>query len=109
MASDRKSAKARFAYSIQVGSPLESDSTLVQMARSQGEGIRKWWEGGVYELSYVKEAIDGVWKIQRLDIVTLSRADYKPGRSYAKPISVSQFSKVYPHEPAGPDRLITRA
>ena len=109
IASDRKSAKASFTYSIQVGSPLKSDSTLVQMARSQGEGIQKWWEGGVYELSYVKAAIDGVWKIQGLEFVTLSRADYKPGRSYAKPISVNQFSKVYPYEPAGPDRLITKA
>lgn len=106
IASDQKSAKARFSYSIQVGSPLESDSTLVQMARSQGEGIQKWWEGGVYELSYVKGIKEGSWKIQRLEYKTLSRADYKPGRSYAKEISIPQFAKVDPKDPVGPDRLV---
>ncbi len=105
IAPDQRSAKARFTYSIQVGAPIDSDSVLVQMARLQGEGIRKWWEGGVYELSYVNDAING-WKIERLEYKTLAKADYKPGRPYAKPISVPLFSKVYPAEPFGPDRLV---
>jgi hypothetical protein len=105
IAPDQKSAKARFIYSIQVGAPIDSDSVLVQMARLQGEGIRKWWEGGVYELSYVNDAAKG-WKIARLEYKTMAKADYKPGRSYAKPISVPMFSSVYPAEPFGPDRLI---
>jgi hypothetical protein len=104
---DRRSAMARFTYSIQVGTPLKSDLQLVKMARLQGEGIMKWWEGGVYEVSYVKEPKDGNWRIKRLEYRALSKADYKPGRSYAKPISVSPFSKVYPEDQAGPDRLIT--
>jgi hypothetical protein len=104
-APDQKSAKAMFTYSIQVGAPIDSDSTLVKMARLQGEGIRKWWEGGVYELSYVNDAVKG-WKIDRLEYKTMAKADYKPGRSYAKPISVPMFSKVYPAEPFGPDRLV---
>jgi hypothetical protein len=102
---DQKSAKARFAYSIQVGAPIDSDSTLVKMARLQGEGIRRWWEAGVYEVSYVNDAAKG-WKIERLEYMTLAKADYKPGMSYAKPISVPMFSKVYPVEPSGPDRLV---
>jgi len=105
VAPDQKSAKARFSYSVQVGAPIESNSTLVQMARLQGEGILKWWEGGVYELAYVKD-INGNWKIKKLEYRTLSRADYKPGRSYAKDISVPQFTKVYPKDPSGPDRLV---
>ena len=109
VAMDRKSAKARFTYSIRVGSPMDSDSVLVQMARLHGEGIRKWWEGGVYDVSYVKDARDGNWKMKRLEYKTLSRADYSPGGSYAKPISVPRFSKVYPHDPEGPDRLIKSA
>jgi len=109
VAPDRWSARAGFSYSIQVGSPIVSDSLLVKMARLQGEGIQKWWEGGVYALSYIKDAGDGTWKIKRLEYKTLSRADFKPGRSYAKPISVCRFSKVYPDDPAGPDRLITQA
>ena len=106
VASDQKSAKARFSYSIQVGTPICSESLLVKMARLQGEGIQKWWEGGVYELSYVKDIKDGSWKIKRLEYKTLSRADYRPGRSYAKVISVPQFSKVYPKNLEGPDRLV---
>jgi hypothetical protein len=102
---DLKSARASLTYSIQAGTPIESDSLLVKMARLQGEGIQKWWEGGVYELAYVKD-IDGNWKIKKLEYRTLSRADYKPGRSYAGDISVPQFSKIYPKDPAGPDRLI---
>ena len=105
VASDQKSAKARLSYSIQVGVPIESDSLLVKMARLQGEGIQRWWEGGVYELSYVKSVRDG-WKIKRLEYRTLSKANYKPGRSYATPISVPGFSKIYPADPAGPDRLV---
>jgi hypothetical protein len=106
---DCKSATARFSYSIQVGTPIESDSLLIKMARLQGEGIMKWWEGGTYEVSYVKANKGGSWKIKGLEYKTLSRADYRPGRSYAKPISVPQFSKVYPHDPAGPDRLVKSA
>ncbi len=106
VASDQITAKARLTYSIQVGVPIESDSLLVKMARLQGEGIRKWWEGGVYELSYVKESKDGNWKIKKLEYKTFSRADYKQGRSYAKDIFVAEFTAVYPEAPAGPDRLV---
>ena len=104
---DCKSAKARFTFSIQVGTPLESDLQLVRMARLQGEGIMKWWEGGIYKVAYVKNIEDGNWKIERLEYRILSKADYKPGRTYAKPISVPSFSKVYPEDQAGPDKLIT--
>ena len=104
---DLKSAKSGFTYSIQVGSPIKSDSQLVKMARLQGEGIMKWWEGGVYEVAYVNNIKDGNWKIKRLEYRVLSKADYRPGRTYAKPISVPSFSKVYPKEPTGPDKLIT--
>ena len=104
---DLKSAKAGFTYSIQIGSPIKSDSQLVKMARLQGEGIMKWWEGGIYEVAYVKDIKDGNWKIRRLEYRVLSRADYRPGRTYAKPVSVSSFSKVYPEDQTGPDKLIT--
>ena len=103
---DMKSAKAGFTYSIQAGIPIDSDSTLVKMARIQGEGIMKWWEGGVYELSYLKNSKDGCWKIKGLEYRDLSRADYKPGKACAKPISVPKFSNVYPDDPSGPDRLV---
>jgi hypothetical protein len=109
VAADRRSARARFSYSMQVGTPIISDSQLIKMARLHGEGIMKWWEGGIYEISYVKDVRYGDWKIQRLEHRVLSKADYRPGRSHARPISVPPFSKAYPEDPAGPDRLITPA
>ena len=105
VAPDRKSAKAQFPYSMQVGTPLISDLPLLDMARLQGQGILQWWEGGIHEISYVKEG--DAWKIVRLEYRVLSKANYKPGRSYAKPISVPQFSEAYPKNPTGPDKLIT--
>jgi len=100
---DRKSATGKFPYSMQVGTPMAGDSSLVQMARLQGEGIVKWWEGGVQHVHYVKEGKG--WKIKRLEYRVVSTADYRPGRSYARPIEVPAFTKTYPLDPAGPDRL----
>jgi hypothetical protein len=105
VAQDRQSAKAQFPYSMQVGTPLVSELPLLEMMRQQGQGIWQWWEGGIHDVSYVKE--ENAWKIRRLEYRLLSRADYKPGRSYARPISVPQFSEVYPGNPSGPDKLIT--
>ena len=105
VAPDRKSAKAQFPCSIQVGAPITSDLPHLEMARLQGQGILQWWEGGAHEVSYVKER--GVWKIRRLEYRITSKADYKPGRPYSKPISVPQFSEAYPKNPNGPDKLIT--
>ena len=102
---DYKTAKAQFPFSVQVGTPMVSDSVLVKMARLQGGGTMRWWEGGMYRVSYVKDAGDKGWKIKNLEFRTMAQADYKPGRSYVKPISTPRFSKVYPANPIGPDRL----
>lgn len=83
---DRLSAKAVFPYSIQVGMQIETETSLASMARLHGEGVRTWWEGGVYEISYARAAVDRNWLIRRLEYRTLSRADYRPGRSYARAI-----------------------
>ena len=103
---DRKTAKAQFPFSIQVGAPIISDSVLFKMARLQGGGTMKWWERGTYKLSYIRDTKDGSWKIKKLEFQTLSKADYKPGHSSAKPIEFPLFSKTYPEDPAGPDRLV---
>ena len=84
---DLRSAKAMFPYSIQVGTPIETESSLAAMARLHGEGVRTWWEGGVYRINYKKDSA-GLWKMTRLEYNTLSRADYRPGKRYALPISV---------------------
>jgi hypothetical protein len=107
VAADRLSASARFPYSIQVGAPIASDSSLVQMARLHGEGIMKWCESGIYEISYAKDIKDGNWKIKRLEYRVMSSTDYRPGKSHARLISVPLFAKSYPEDPAGPDRLVS--
>jgi hypothetical protein len=88
VAADRRSASAQFHYSIQVGTPMAPDSQLVQMARLHGGGIAHRCEGGIYDVSYVKDARDGSWKIWRLEHRALSQTDYRPGKAYANPISV---------------------
>jgi hypothetical protein len=103
VAPDRNSAKARFHFSMQVGTPIISDSQLVQMARLQGQGILQWWEGGICEISYVKER--DIWRIQRLDYRVTGQAKYTPGWAYSKPIVVPIFSNTYPENPTGPDKL----
>ncbi len=103
---DRRSAKAVFPYSIQVGMPFETETSLAAMARPHGEGVRTWWEGGVYRITYRKDMADGRWKIGRLEYDTLSRADYRSGRSYARPISVALFARCFPEDQQGPDALV---
>jgi hypothetical protein len=104
VSADRLSASGQFPYSMQVGTPMTGDSSPVQMARLQGEGIVKWWEGGTCEVSYVK--VDSAWKISRLEYRVISKANHKPGRTNAKPIDVPAFSSVFPVNPIGPDRLV---
>jgi hypothetical protein len=103
VAVDRRTATGKFPYSMQVGTPMTANSSLVEMARLQGEGIVKWWEGGICDASYSRAGES--WKINRLEYRAASKADYKPGRTYAKPIDVPAFSSVFPKNPTGPDRL----
>lgn len=105
VAPDRLSATAVFPYSIQVGAPIESDSSLVSMARLHGEGARTWWEGGAYHVACHRDTTDDRWRIRRLEYRTLARADYRPGRSYAAPIAVSRLSACFPGDRLGPDAL----
>jgi hypothetical protein len=101
---DLRSAVAVFPYSIQVGMPFETETSLAAMARLHGEGVRTWWEGGVYRVHYRKD-VAGDWKISRLEYDTLSRADYRSGKSYAQPISVSRLATRFPADQLGPDDL----
>ena len=65
VAEDRKSAKGQFPYCMQVGKPMTGKSSLIDMARLQGEGVIKWREAGIHETSFVKEGNN--WKIRRLE------------------------------------------
>lgn len=105
VAADLKTAKAAFTYSIQAGAPFETESSLAAMARLHGEGVRTWWEGGVYEVSYRKDVV-GSWKISRLQYNTLSRADYRTGKGYAQPIAIERLAARFPADLQGPDLLV---
>lgn len=107
VAPDRKSARARFHCFMQAGAPIASKSSLMEMARLQGQGVMQWWEGGIYDNSYVKEG--DIWKIKRLDYRAMWQADYALGWSYAIPGCIPPFSKTYPEDPTGPDKLIPPA
>jgi hypothetical protein len=104
VAADRSAASCQFPYSMQVGEPMTGNSSLVEMARLQGGGIVKWWEGGICEASYTK--VGESWKIRRLEYRAVSKADYRPGQTHAKPIDIPAFSKTYPRNPTGPDKLV---
>ena len=106
VAPDQKSAKAVFTYSIQVGAPIDSDSLIVKMSRLHGEGVVRWWEGGIYKVSYARDINKKSWKMDKLEYRVLSAADYKPGRSTAKSISIHPFTNLFPADPFGPDRLV---
>jgi carotenoid cleavage dioxygenase len=93
VAPDRLTANAVFPYSIQAGTPIDSESSLASMARLHGEGVRTWWEGGAYHVTYRKDATEGRWTISRLEYRTLARADYRPGRTYAAPLSVAPVTE----------------
>jgi len=95
VSADLRSATAEFPYSIQVGVPVESENSLASMARLHGEGVQTWWEGGAYTAAYAKDAVDGRWKISRLEYNTVARADYRAGRSYATPLAMSPLSARY--------------
>ncbi len=106
VSADRLSARARFTYSILAGVPVETASSLARMARLHGGGMRTWWEGGVYNIGYRRDTVDGHWTISQLEYNTLSRADYRPGRTYAMPITVAAIATTYPADPKGPDALV---
>ena len=106
VAPDRLAANAVFPYSIQVGTPFESENSLASMARLHGEGVWTWWEGGAYHVTYRKDLTSGLWTISRLEYRTLARADYRPGRTYAAPIAVARLTTRFPADQLGPDELV---
>ena len=80
---------------------------MMDMARRQGQGTAEWWEGGVYDNTYLRN--DDAWKIWRLDYRPMWQADYALGWSQARPGDVAPFSRTYPEDPTGPDALIVES
>jgi hypothetical protein len=105
VAPDRTTAKARFRAFMQAGAHITSKSPMGEADRNQKRDPTQWWEGGIYENSYVKE--DGVWKIKILNYNPLWHADYKNGWAYTKVGYIPTDPPVlYPDNPTGPDAPI---
>jgi hypothetical protein len=104
---DRKTAKARFRCFMQAGAHKTSKSPMGEMARKQGGAPMQWWEGGMYENTYVRER--GIWKIKVLNYHALWHADYATGWANTRLNYVSPASEIYPKNPNGPDELIKPA
>lgn len=98
VAPDRQTAKGRFRAFMQAGMH-ETHKSL-----APGQKPIMWWEGGIYENSYVKE--NGIWKIKILNYRPLWHAEYDKGWAYTKPNYVAPPEKTYPENPTGPDELI---
>lgn len=103
VAPDRNTAKARFRCFMQAGAHKTSRSPMGEAARKQGTAIQ-WWEGGMYENTYVRE--NGVWKIKILNYRAFWHADYATGWANTRLKYVTPFKETYPQNPNGPDELI---
>jgi hypothetical protein len=105
VAPDRKTAQARFRCFMQAGAHESSKSPMAEMSRKQKQPLMRWWEGGIYENTYVKQ--DGVWKIKVLNYNPLWHADYATGWGNTKPNYVPTGApKLYPENPKGPDAVV---
>jgi hypothetical protein len=108
VAPDRKTAKARFRAFMQAGAHETSRSPMGEADRKAKRDPTQWWEGGIYENSYVNEG--GIWKIKILNYNPLWHADYKTGWAHTKVGYIPTGPpKLYPENPTGPDAPIEPA
>lgn len=100
VAPDRQTALGRARSFMQAGRHFQhADDSR------DGWHERQWWEGGIYENSYVRE--DGVWKLKIVNYRPVWHAEYETGWARTKPDYVPFYSRTYPEDPTGPDELIT--
>jgi hypothetical protein len=97
VAPDRSSALGRFRCFMQAGSH-ESKKDAPPHMPSQ------WWEGGIYENTYVRE--DGIWKIWILNYRAVFHGSFDKGWAHTPAKFVPFFSETYPKDPLGPDELM---
>ncbi len=97
VAPDRMTAKGRFRCFLMGG--------VHESGRDPTPIPSQFWEGGVYENTYVKE--NGIWKIEVFNYNLVWQAEYEKGWAHAggKLLMVSPYTKTYPEDPHGPDEL----
>ena len=97
VAPDRSLAFGRFRCLMQAG-------THESKKDNPSNVPRQWWEGGIYENTYVREG--GVWKIKVLNYRAVYHGSFDKGWSYTPPRFVPFYSETFPKEPLGPDELM---
>ncbi len=97
VAPDRQTAQGRFRLMMQAGTHYERDPDPKTVAR-------QWWEGALYENTYVKR--EGVWRIKRLDYRPVWFCTFENGWAFTPPDFVPLLSTTYPEDPEGPDELV---
>jgi len=97
VAPDRLTAKGRFRCFLMAG--------IHETKREPTRIPSQFWEGGVYENSYIRE--NGIWKIKVLNYNLAWQALYEKGWAHSelKLLMVSPFTKTFPEDPRGPDVL----
>jgi hypothetical protein len=101
VAPDRKTAKARFRCFLMGG--------VHETKRETTPIPSQFWEGGVYENSYVRE--NGIWKIKVFNYNLVWQAEYAKGWAHSalNLLMVAPFTSTYPENPRGPDAIKSEA
>ena len=95
--SDRRRANGRARSMMQAG--------LHDTAEGDRPAWRRaWWEGGIYENSYVREG--GVWKIWAVRYFPFWHGTFNEGWAKTPIDYIPNFKKLYPEDPTGPDAFI---
>ncbi|KAL2682357.1 hypothetical protein Neosp_006807 [[Neocosmospora] mangrovei] len=92
-------AKGRFRSLMQAG-------VHISQAEKHPRGFCQWFEGGIYENEYVKEA-DGKWRILRLRYFPFWHGDVEDGWSKKTSGFVPFPKKTFPEDPTGPDEVVS--
>lgn len=102
IAPDRKTAQGRFRC-FMLGGVHESKTDAPPSIPDE------FFEGGVYENTFVRE--DGVWKIKIFNYNVVWQSRFKDGWAHTKPgtLMVTPYKETYPDNPRGPDEIITTA
>lgn len=96
VAEDGLTAKGRFRCVLQGGC---HESMREPIPNFPGQ----FWEAGIYENTYVKEA--DIWRIKRLHYNMLWQAGYAQGWANSG-VHLTPMTRAYPDDPNGPDELL---
>ncbi|KAM5353444.1 hypothetical protein ACJ41O_000094 [Fusarium nematophilum] len=91
-------AKGRFRSLMQAG-------VHISQAEKHPRGFCQWFEGGIYENEYVKEA-DGQWRILHLRYFPFWHGDVEQGWSKKTSGFVPFPKKTFPEDAVGPDEIV---